>query len=268
MFALFKTKNILDEGTTQWLFDCFRWALENFDARLFQQQTQLILANDHFFPDKATSPDETANLLLQRMLEYSAMQQWPCRAHPVQSQADTPPAPHIHIENALRGPLAKISTEGNEWIEIPYDPNALRQPDALIAALAQNLAILLGRAIPVSPPGGEDLRGAATDLLAIFLGFGLFITNNAFNIKRGCGGCGTTPSVQMMGELTEEQMCYALAIFCHLKGIDNQAVLPHLKKTLHKLFKRARKEIHRQPQELSRLDAAIRLQITENQTIN
>ncbi len=255
MFGLFKTKNLLDEGTTQWLFDSFNWALDNFDAQLFQQQTPLVLANDQFFPDRADSADETANALLQRVLQYSAMQQWPCRARPANPQSEIAPTPHIQIKNALRGPHAEISVEGEGWIDIPYDPQALRQPDALIAALAQNLAVLLGRAIPTPPPGGEELRAPATDLLTIFLGFGLFITNNACNIQRGgCGGC-RVPAVQLMGALTEEQMCYALAIFCHLKGIDNRELLPHLKKSLRKLFKQARKEILRRPLELARLTA-------------
>lgn len=260
MLTLFKPKKLLDEGTTQWLFDCYAWALENFDGALFAQQTQLILPTDQFFPDQAASPDEAANQLLQRVLNYSAMQQWPCRAHPIANQNDIPATPRIHIEQALRGDQAKISVEGEGVIAVPYDPNALRQPDALIAALAQNLALLLSRAIATPPPGGEEYRGPATDLLAIFLGFGLFMTNNAFNIQRGCSSC-SGPSVQMMGELTEEQMCYALAIFCQFKKIENNKVLPHLKKSLRKLFKQARKEIQQSPQELNLLTTRLQSQL-------
>jgi len=259
MLTLFKSKKLLDDGTTQWLFDSFAWALENFDAHLFRQHTQLILPTDQFFPDQASVPDETANNLLQRLLSYSAMQNWPCRALPIANQSEIPPTPHIHIEQALRGSQAIISVNGGV-IAVPYDINSLRKPEVLIAALAQSLALLLSRAIPTAPPGGEEFRGPATDLLAIFLGFGLFMTNNAFNIQRGCSSC-SGPSVQMMGELTEEQMCYALAIFCQLKAIDNSEVLPHLKKTLHKLFKQARKEMQRSPNELIHLTTRLQPQV-------
>ncbi len=254
MLSLFKAKKILDDGEREWLIDSFLWALQNFDSELFQHHTQLILANDQFFPDQPADPNEMAQQILQRIQEYSAMQQWPCVAQPIHCESDLKPAPHIHIENALRGSEANISVENDDAIYIPYEPNALRQPDALIAAMAQNLAVLLSRAIPVPPPGGEEFRGPATDLLAIFLGFGLFMTNNAFNIQRGCSSC-SGPSVKMMGELTEEQMCYALAIFCQLKSIDNSHVLPHLKKNLRKLFKQARSEIQSKPRDFARLSS-------------
>ena len=183
MFGLFKSKKVLDEGASEWLFDGFAWALDSLGSEFLFQQATLVLPNDQFFPDKADDPDQMANQILKRMLQYSGMQQWPCVAVPVSCQSGNPAAPQIQTHQALLGSDANITVENAEVIEIPYDPNALRQPDALIAALSQNLATLLCRAIPTPPPGGDEFRGAATDLLAIMLGFGLFMTNNAFNIN-------------------------------------------------------------------------------------
>lgn len=254
MLGLFKSPKVLDEGASEWLFDGFAWALGSLGHEFLYQNSVLVLPNNQFFPDHSNDPDQMANQILQRLLQYSGMQQWPCVAVPVSCQADQPSAPQIRIEQTLLGNEAQIVIENGDAIEIPYDPAMLRQPDALIAALSQNLAALLCRAIPISPPGGEEFRGAATDLVAIMLGFGLFMSNNAFNIRRGCSSC-APPSVQMMGELTEEQMCYALAIFCELKQVDSRETLPLLKKSLRSVFKRARKEVRGLPDELSRLAA-------------
>ncbi len=252
MFGLFKSKNVLDEGSTQWILDTYAWALSHLNGEQFLQQTQLVLPNNQFFPDQADSPDEKAQLILQRIQGYCGMSQWPCTVQSVALQVEATAPPQVRIEGPLRSPDTTVACENDETILIPYDPNALRQPDILIASMAQNLAALLCRAIPTPPPGGPEYLPAAIDLTAIFLGFGLFMTNNAFNIQRGCSSC-SGPSVQMMGELTEEQMCYALALFCHLKGIEKRQVLPYLKKTLHQVFKQSLKEFGQKAHELTQL---------------
>jgi len=43
MFALLQKRQLLDEGSRQWLYETFAWALRNFDAEIFRKQTILLL---------------------------------------------------------------------------------------------------------------------------------------------------------------------------------------------------------------------------------
>jgi hypothetical protein len=53
----------------------------------------------------------------------------------------------------------------------------------------------------------------------------------------------------------EEEMIYALAIFCAVKGIKNAQVLPHLKAKLRPHYKKAVKEISNDGDRLSHLSS-------------
>ena len=75
------------------------------------------------------------------------------------------------------------------------------------------------------------------------MGFGVVLANSAFNYRNvTCGSCKTV-STDRDSYLSQYDICYALAIFCVLKGIDKKQVLPSLKKTLRTFFKKAYKEV-------------------------
>lgn len=253
MFSLFRQKPLLDEGTTEWLWESYAWALRNFDRDLFYSQTQLVTPTKAHFFDQADDGHVLAGLILERIKDYMALQKWPTQLIPVTEETQALPAPAIAISGAVRGAGALIQIDNTQGAPIYYDPILLRQPDLLITIMAQNLANPLAQLIPEPPPGGDENRGHATDLLAIFMGFGLFLTNNAFNYHIGsCGSC-KPKGVQLLGELTEGQMAYALALFCVLKEVPNSEVLPHLKSTLRPFFKLALKEIKGKTEELAQL---------------
>lgn len=255
MFSLFRKKPLLDEGTTEWLWESYAWALRNFDRDLFYSHTVLVTPTKEHFPDQADDGAALAQLILDRIKGYMAMQRWPTQLIPVTEEMPALPAPAIAITGPARGEAALIKIDNSQALPVHYDPILLRQPDLLIAIMSQTLASPLAQLVPESPPGGDETRGHATDLLAIFMGFGLFLTNNAFNYH--VGGCGNTSckpkGVQLLGELTEGQMAYALALFCVLKEIPNSVVLPQLKSTVRPFFKLALKEVKRKKNELAQL---------------
>ncbi len=243
MFGLFHSKPVLDGDSAEWLFNAYAWALGNFGSGVFHRDTILVTPTDRHFPDKSfATVEEKVSAAFGRVRDYAGMQGWPCELIALTPDMEQIPPPDI--SSAMpRGPQGAVFFHAErQSIPIAFDPGMIGKPLVLIAIFAQQLAYHLGRAIEEGVPGGEALRGPASDLLAVFMGFGLFLANGAMTVCRGgCSGCGT--SVQKLGYLTEDEFVYALAIFCVLKDIQNEEVEPYLKKTLQPYFRKAIKEI-------------------------
>jgi hypothetical protein len=91
-----------------------------------------------------------------------------------------------------------------------------------------------------------------TELLAVYLGFGLMFANSAFTFRGGCGSC-YNPAANRDAYLSEQEATYALAIFAVLKDISNSTVTGHLKSHLRGFYKKAVKEINQRTDDLTRL---------------
>lgn len=243
MFNLFARKPLLDQGTTEWLFDAYAWALQHFDSAYFYQQTRLITPSDSDFPDKVASPEQMMLKIFDRVRGYAGMQSWPCELIPLFADMDPVTIPPISVLHALRGPDCEVVVlEQGRGLPITFDPQHLANPPVMIATFAQGLAGHLGQACAVPPPGGEDNRAHANDLLAVFMGFGLFLSNHAFTITRGgCSGCGV--SAACLGAMTEEEFTYALAIFTVLKALSEKQVEAQLKSQLRGFYRKAVNEM-------------------------
>ena len=243
MFGLFRSKPLLEESSTEWLFHAYAWALENFGGDIFHRDTILVTPSNRHFPEKLlATPEQKVVAAFGRVRDYAGMQGWPCELIALVPDMEPPPPPNISSVTP-RGPQGAVSIhDEKQSIPIAFDPGMVGKPLVLVAAFAQQLAYHLGRAIKKEVPGGEELRGPASDLLAVFMGFGLFQANSAMTACRGgCSGCAP---VQKLGYLTEAEFVYALAIFCVLKDIQNEEVEPYLKKTLQPFFRKAIKELN------------------------
>ncbi len=241
MFNLFSNKTVLDEDTTQWLFDSYGWALSSFGSEFFHEETLLVTPTEAHFPSQVNSRESMASSIFQQLVQYAGMQNWPLAL--IELTADYEPLypTNITFNGIPRGVTSAITLEDEaQTFHITYSPDLTRDPGVLTAVIARQLASHLIHTARIPGPGGEELHGHLVDLLAIFMGFGLFLTNSAVIIQRGCSGCGK--SVQATGSLSEDQMTYALAIFCCLKKIPGKTAQPHLKSALRPLFKKAVKE--------------------------
>lgn len=255
MLSLFKSKPLFDEYTTQWMWESYAWALKHFNSEQFFTRTTLITPSKAHFPDQADTPAELAQCILGRVKKYAGMENWPTQLI-VRYDDSQPllPSPNIMPQGTLRDNQSPILIEGQGGaLPVYYQPAQTPDPNILIATLAQSLASPLVHLAAELPPGGRENIGPATDLVAIFMGFGIFMSNTAFNYSiGGCGSC-KPRGVQMLGDLTEEQMAYALALFCALKEIPKSEALPHLKSTLRPFFKRALKEVSSRKEDLENL---------------
>jgi len=255
---LFNSKPLIDEATSQWLFDCYAWALQQFDAQLFRDKTVMVLPNDRFFPGRVDSIEGMASLIFDKVKQYAAVSHWPTRL--VDSrQCTAQQQAQLVIAGSLREAkgVAADDVEESQRLVIPYDPALVNNPEAMIASLSHQVAHYMAGLAETPPPGGEQSWAQATEVLAVFLGFGLMFANSAFNVRiQSCGSCGAPP-VDRQSFLSQYDTTYALAIFCVLKGIPNSEVVPHLKVALRGFFKKAVKEVSGNKHALARLQQIV-----------
>jgi hypothetical protein len=252
MFDLFtKQRPLLEESSAQWLFAGFAWSLRHFDAPLFFQQTQLVLPDNRHFPGRADTLDGMANLIFDQVKHYAGVSHWPTRLA-LPNSCTLVESPQVEIKGALRGPAGVVDPQPSSYLLIPYNPQQLNNPEGIIASFAHVLAHNLAQMAPEPPPGGIDYWPHVTELLAIYLGFGLMFANSAFTFRGGCGSC-YNPQANRDAYLSEQESTYALAIFSVLKGIRPGVVTSNLKRHLRGFYKQVVKEINNRSEELSRL---------------
>ena len=250
---LLKPKTCLDNESTLWLFDTFAWALRNLDAQVFYNETILVTPSNQHFPGTENSVHGMANLIFSQVKEHAGLSHWPTK---LTSIAEGRPAASskIEIKGALRG-LKGIMPTGEyvHQLSIVYNPDQIRDPEVLIADYAHVLAHYLGSMAQEPPPGGVENWPHITEVVAVFMGFGLMMANSANTVKiRSCGSC-SGPAVERSNALSQYDITYALAIFSCLKKIPASEVLVNLKKSLRPFYKKAAKEVMNNQGELNRI---------------
>lgn len=258
MFASFKhlfhSDPLLDQGSQQWIFDTFAWAIEEFDQNVFKQDSKLIKPTNEFYPGKVGSVDEMAQTVFNNTLEYAGMAHWPIKlvspAYFQQHQLQNQPMKKLSFNGAMRGGDSEyINNDYSETnsadILISFNPSQINQPQDLVASFAQSFASILVAQRGVLPPGGQEFLPQAVDLVACFMGFGIMFANTAYQFKGGCGSCYNKYANRQVA-LPEQEMVYCLALFSVLKKLKPSEVTFQLKSHLRSDFKKAIKEINRQ----------------------
>lgn len=253
VFRFFDKQPVVDSASSEWIFEAFSWALQNFDAGLFFSDTVLVRPTNEYFPGKVSSVHDMAENIFDRVKFYAGITHWPTLVQD-QRLCQLIESQQVQIQGALRGPegIAVEPIEGDQRLVIPYNPQQINNPEGMIATYAHIVSYHMGRMAKSPPPGGTDYWPQTTELLAIFLGFGFMFANSAYNFRGGCSSC-YNPYAQRDANLSEAEATYALALFCQLKGIPNSEVTPHLKSHLRGIYRKSVKAISDQVQELDRL---------------
>jgi len=256
MLGFFKNTALLDEDTTDWLFDVYAWALRHFDSEVFYQETLLVTPTNQHFPGEGGGSDK-ARFIFEKVKVYAGLGHWPCELVTDESFV-SPSVPILADTVGLRGStgITPVIGEDSPSFPVPYDPALIARPEALIASYAHTLSHYLGSTCQEPPPGGKENWPQVTEVLAVFMGFGLMFANSAYvSSIRSCGSC-QTPTANRPVFLSQYELVYSLAIFSVLKGIPNKEVTPYLKKTLHTFYKKAVKNVTARKQVLGGLRPA------------
>ena len=256
----FRPDPVLDEGTTAWLVDAYAWAFKSFGSDWFLHWISLVLPNDEFFPDKLDQAEDVAQTVFDRVREHAGLHDWPCELVAQEPDVDPILAPAVAVRGTETGPAGTFSITGRPGepvARITYNPAQLRQPMSLVATFAHELAHYLSCTAKAAPPGGDEFEEYATDLLAVFMGFGVFLANSAFSFHQYADGETQGWAVRHQGYLSERELTFALAIFMSLKGIDQEAVEPYLAARLLPVLKKSFRALERRSADMDGLRALL-----------
>ena len=168
------------------------------------------------------------------------MSDWPCR---LVAQPERPPllvGQYVALKPIKQGPGGTFGFEGDE-VMITYDPDAVDDPGKLVAILAHELSHYLLVGLHEEIPGGEELHEPATDVLTVYLGFGVFGAAAAFAFEADMTGWRWSSG----GYLSQRAWLFALGIFLALRDEPVDAVKPFLKPHLLDDLKAAIRYQHR-----------------------
>ena len=139
-------------------------------------------------------------------------------------------------------PAGTFSLDGNGAV-ISYEPSSVADPLKLIATFSHELAHYRLSNLRREIPGGEEVHEYATDLMSVYLGFGLFQANSAFSYSQHQDVMSQGWRYSRMGYLGERGFVFALAVFLELKGQPSDEAKPFLKKHLFLELGKARRHI-------------------------
>lgn len=244
--GLFRRKPVLEREAVDWIFDTYEWALNSFGSNYFHGQIQLVRPTDEFFPEIVSGSDELAEKIFKRVRKYAFMDDWPCQL--VAQEEDSSPvvSPTVIVAGAPSGPAGTFSVSWEDkfsYVTISYNPSQLKQPELFVATLAHELAHYLMHNVTKPPPGAPDLEEPATDLVSIFMGFGIFSANSAFSFNQFAGVDAQGWQTKTQGYLSVRERSFALALFLRLKNIEYKNVAKYLEKTPREFVKKSYKEL-------------------------
>ncbi len=224
--VFFSPKLPIAKREYEWLLACFAWLQTVLDDR---EITPALVLPDH--PDIVAAT--TAQELFDTVRDLMGMAEWPCRLEKVAVDVETD---ELGFETTRMNACGTFSIEGGEAV-IRYSDAMLRNPEGLTATLAHELChYLLANA--GDPPGGPELMEHSTDCAAAYLGFGVFLANNARTYMAWSDGLASMHQTATNGYLSEAALTTATVLFAELRGhslVDAERQLkPYLKKDMRK----------------------------------
>jgi len=248
----FAKSTFLDSDDENWQIETWNWFLDKFGGIARLQATPLVTPSKEFFPATDKTGEERTGYIFDRVKDIAGMRDWQCRLIVQPQRAELKVGEITALKPISQAPAGTFGFEGNEAV-ISYEPSSISDPVALIATFAHELSHY--RLVPVFDeiPGGEELHEYTTDLLTVFLGFGLFSANSAFNFSQHHDTGSQGWRYSRHGYLGERGFIFALALFLEQRKQDAGEAKPYLKSHLNVDLAKALNHIRRN-KILERLD--------------
>lgn len=252
MLGWFRNGTLLGSELTQWQFECFGWLLRHAGGMDALVQRPLVQPSPRFFPDRGLQGHAMAEAIFARVRGYAGMADWPCELQVQEADPNPVVAPTLLVKNSPSSPAGTFRATENGAV-ITYHPDQVHDPMSLVATFAHELAHYRTAGSPEPPPGGWEVWEHATDLAAVFLGFGLFLANSRFNFSQFSDGQTMGWQWRQQGYVSEPEILHMHAIRCVLLRTPPRETLDHLKPALRGIYKRVQREVERSAQEIGRL---------------
>ena len=244
MFSLFGSRLPIDDEELEFQLATFKWLIGQFGE---VGETPLILPTPEHFALSAAGGEAGVREIFDCVRLKAGMADWPCElragkrdrpteagnAHLLRHEGGQAPCGTFRVGTGLAGRHGIIT----------YNPGMANDPAGLIATFAHELGHYLMATAAAAPPGGWALHELHTDLAAVYLGFGIFMANNARSFSQFQSGGEMGWSSSTRGYLSEGALVTATAIFQRLAGRDPLAASPFLKDYLRKDLKRAERAL-------------------------
>jgi hypothetical protein len=243
----FSRKSFLDAEDETWQLETWACFLRHFGGIADLRLSPLVTPTSDFFPPTDATGDSRAQHVFDCVRHHSGMTDWPCKliAQPVRPEARV--SEFVFLTPVDKGlPLGTFGVSDNE-VAITYDPGSLNDSVTLIATFAHELAHYRLAPLLEDLPGGEDMHEFATDLMTIYMGFGLFGANRAFNFTQHQSFMGQGWGWSRQGYLPERAWAFGLATFLHFRGESANDVRPYLKPHLYSDLRKAKRYLERRP---------------------
>ncbi len=230
----FRPAPVLDDDSRRWIQAVFAWASRQEVLRPRIAGAGLVLPTPAHFPGQASSRHGMAELVFGNVCRHAGLEGAPFRLANPDDLLDSP----VPYAGAGVPP---------ESVPIPYDPRLVTESEALIAHFARELALRVGATAAEAAPAHEGNIAHVAELIAVMLGFGVMLANTAFHVRvNQCGAC-RGPAAERDAALSRDDLVYALALFCRLKGIPPADARRHLQSPLRPVFRRALRELDHAP---------------------
>jgi hypothetical protein len=257
---LFKPKCPVDAEEWEWLLAGFKWLAREFPER--EAARRLALPTGEFFPVSRAQGEAAAAHAMDCVKAIAGIADWPVELIAVRRRQTgaVNAVAALQDEKGAAGTFRLARTpEGLPFAEICYTLDQLENRSALVATFAHEIAHYVLHMSRTPFPGGEELEELFTDLTAVWLGFGIFLGNNArygHHVDEGNGRGWYVSGWQ--GYLGERMLMTALALSEMLAGRDPLAAGPYLKKHLEADVRSAQRFASRRnlQAELSAIDLA------------
>lgn len=251
----FSARTFLDPEEEAWQFETWHVFLSGLGGMADLRESDLVLPTKEYFPPTGAKGHERAEYIFECVKKLVGMQDWHCRLIAQPRRPDARLGEFVRlspVEGSL--PLGTFGVDGNEVV-ITYDPDSTGEPVTLIATFVHELAhyLILSKGIEI--PGGAELEEFATDLMTVYLGFGVFGANRAFNFSQFGDSVSMGWQTSGQGYLSERNWIFALAIFLALKGEGIAEAREHLKSHLRKNLAAAITYLGRRRSEILALQA-------------
>jgi hypothetical protein len=232
VLGLFGRGSILASEDEAWQLDTWAWLLAHFGGLERLKRSPIVTATREFFPPTEARSDARAAHIFECVKKHAKMTNWPCQ---LLAQPERPRGEMMGIGfSANKGglPLGTFSVVDGE-VMITYDPSSVEQPAVLVATLVHELAHYRLATVRDEMPGGHDMHEFATDLMTVFLGFGLFGANRAFTFQQHGDTLSQGWRTSRQGYLRECDWAFALAVFLALRSEPAESLKDFLKPHLY-----------------------------------
>lgn len=224
--------NLPDDEHIEWQFEVFEWLIERFPEHGSIANGRVLTPSPEDFPVGEAEGQELGERIFGVVRRHCGLEEWPCELEAVDDRQVVIDAGGVHEFSGAAGTILASSDE----VVITYNLSSLAQPESVVSTFAHELSHYLLFSIDELPPGGEAADEPATDLCAVYLGFGTFMANSAFRFESAAG---EGWMVNWQGYLSQPSLATALAIFVRVLDAPADAFTPHLATNPREYFRQA-----------------------------